>query len=37
VGDLLPLGGGVTYAWMSDPDGNTLTLQQMDWRTGDAF
>ena len=37
VGDLSPVGGGVTYAWMSDPDGNTLTLQQMDWRTGDAF
>lgn len=31
------VGGGVRYAWFSDPDGNTLTLQQMDWRTGEAF
>ena len=30
-------GGGVRYAWFSDPDGNTLTLQEMSWRTGDAF
>ena len=30
-------GGGVKYAWFSDPDGNTLTLQEMAWRTGDAF
>jgi predicted enzyme related to lactoylglutathione lyase len=37
VGDLMPVGGGVTYAGIVDPDGNTLTLQQMDWRTGDAF
>ncbi len=37
VGDLVPVGGGVTYAGLTDPDGNTLTLQQMDWRTGDAY
>jgi catechol 2,3-dioxygenase-like lactoylglutathione lyase family enzyme len=37
VADLVPVGGGVTYAAVADPDGNTLTLQQMDWRTGDAF
>jgi catechol 2,3-dioxygenase-like lactoylglutathione lyase family enzyme len=37
VGDLLPVGGGVTYAQITDPDGNTLMLQQMDWRTGDSF
>ena len=37
VGDLMPVGGGATYAGIVDPDGNTLTLQQMDWRTGDAF
>ena len=37
VGDLAPVGGGVTYARITDPDGNTLTLQQMDWRTGDAY
>jgi predicted enzyme related to lactoylglutathione lyase len=37
VDDLMPVGGGVTYARIVDPDGNTLTLQQMDWRTGDAY
>ena len=31
------VGGGVKYASLSDPDGNTLTLQEMSWRTGDAF
>jgi predicted enzyme related to lactoylglutathione lyase len=31
------VGGGVLYAGLEDPDGNTLTLQQMPWRTGDAF
>lgn len=31
------VGGGVKYAWFHDPDGNTLTLQEMSWRTGDAF
>lgn len=31
------VGGGVTYASFSDPDGNTLTLQAMSWRTGDQF
>lgn len=25
------------YASFSDPDGNTLTLQEMSWRTGDAY
>ena len=25
------------YAGFSDPDGNTLTLQEMAWRTGDQF
>jgi predicted enzyme related to lactoylglutathione lyase len=30
-------GGGVRYASLEDPDGNTLTLQEMPWRTGDAF
>ena len=29
--------GGVLYAAFEDPDGNGLTLQQMPWRTGDAF
>lgn len=31
------VGGGVRYAWFTDPDGNGLTLQEMAWRTGDAF
>jgi len=31
------LGGGVKYAAFADPDGNTLTLQEMPWRTGEAF
>jgi catechol 2,3-dioxygenase-like lactoylglutathione lyase family enzyme len=31
------VGGGVKYAWLADPDGNTLTLQEMAWRTGDQF
>jgi predicted enzyme related to lactoylglutathione lyase len=31
------VGGGVKYAGFSDPDGNSLTLQEMPWRTGDAF
>jgi predicted enzyme related to lactoylglutathione lyase len=37
VGDVVAVGGGVFYAGLTDPDGNTLTLQQMDWRTGDAY
>ena len=31
------VGGGVKYARLADPDGNTLTLQEMAWRTGDKF
>jgi catechol 2,3-dioxygenase-like lactoylglutathione lyase family enzyme len=31
------VGGGVRYAWFHDPDGNSFTLQEMAWRTGDAF
>jgi len=37
VGAVQDVGGGVRYAGFQDPDGNTLTLQQMAWRTGDAF
>ncbi len=37
VGTVQDVGGGVKYASFSDPDGNTLTLQEMPWRTGDAF
>jgi predicted enzyme related to lactoylglutathione lyase len=37
VGEVQDVGGGVLYAGFEDPDGNGLTLQQMPWRTGDAF
>ena len=38
VGEVVDVGGGVKYAWLTDPDGNTLTLQEMPWRTGsDGF
>lgn len=37
VGEVSDVGGGVRYAWFGDPDGNTWTLQEMAWRTGDAF
>jgi len=31
------VGGGVRYARFADPDGNTMTLQEMSWRTGDTY
>ena len=37
VGDVIDVGGGVKYAWFTDPDGNSLTLQEMPWRTGASF
>ncbi len=37
VGSVEDVGGGVKYAPITDPDGNTLTLQEMAWRTGDRF
>jgi predicted enzyme related to lactoylglutathione lyase len=37
IGPVQDVGGGVRYAGFADPDGNTLTLQEMSWRTGDAF
>ena len=37
VGPVQDVGGGVKYAGFADPDGNTLTLQEMQWRTGDNF
>ncbi|MEJ5943952.1 VOC family protein [Pseudokineococcus basanitobsidens] len=37
VGPVEDLGGGVRLARLTDPDGNSLLLQQMDWRTGSAF
>jgi len=37
VGEIDDVGGGVRYAAISDPDGNTFVLQEMAWRTGDAY
>jgi predicted enzyme related to lactoylglutathione lyase len=37
VGPVDDAGGGVKYAEIVDPDGNTFALQEMAWRTGDAF
>ncbi len=37
VGDIDASAGSVKYASFSDPDGNSLVLQEMAWRTGDAF
>lgn len=37
VSDVDSSAGSVKYAWFDDPDGNTLTLQEMAWRTGDAY
>lgn len=37
VGEIDDVGGGVRYVPITDPDGNTLVLQEMAWRTGDAF
>ena len=37
VGPVQDVGGGVRYAGLEDPDGNTLTLQEMSWRTGERF
>ena len=37
IGDVVDVGGGVRYAWFADPDGNSLALQEMPWRTADSF
>jgi catechol 2,3-dioxygenase-like lactoylglutathione lyase family enzyme len=37
VADIDDVGGGVRYARFEDPDGNSLVLQEMSWRTGDAY
>jgi predicted enzyme related to lactoylglutathione lyase len=37
IGAVQDVGGGVRYAGFADPDGNTLTLQEMSWRTGERF
>lgn len=35
VGPVQDVGGGVRYAGFADPDGNTLTLQEISRRTGE--
>lgn len=37
VGPIDDVGGGVRYAPFADPDGNTMILQEMAWRTGENF
>ena len=37
VGEIQDVGGGVRYAHLEDPSGNTLELQEMAWRTGEAY
>ncbi len=37
VGEVEDVGGGVLYAQFFDPDGNMLLLQEMPWRTGNAY
>ena len=37
VAEVMDVGGGVRYAWFADPDGNSLALQEMPWRTGENF
>ena len=37
IGEIQDFGGGVKGADFSDPDGNTLELQEMTWRKGAAY
>lgn len=37
VSPVQDVGGGVKYSSLSDPDGNTMTLQEISWRTKDQF
>jgi predicted enzyme related to lactoylglutathione lyase len=37
MGEIQDVGGGVKYSGFTDPDGNSWTLQEMSWRTGDGF
>ena len=37
VSEIHDFGGGVRGAFFSDPDGNSLELQEMAWRKGAAF
>jgi predicted enzyme related to lactoylglutathione lyase len=36
VSPVQDVGGGVKYAEIPDPDGNSFVLQEMPWRTGDS-
>jgi predicted enzyme related to lactoylglutathione lyase len=37
ISEIHDFGGGVKGADFADPDGNSLELQEMAWRTGSAF
>ena len=37
VGEIHDFGGGVRGAGLSDPDGNSVELQEMAWRTGATY
>ena len=37
ISDIHDFGGGVRGASFADPDGNSLELQEMAWRRGEAF
>ena len=37
ISEIHDFGGGVRGANFADPDGNTLELQEMEWRKGEAF
>jgi len=37
VGAIDDVGGGVRYGRFADPDGNSLVLQEMAWRTGEQY
>jgi predicted enzyme related to lactoylglutathione lyase len=37
VSPITDVGGGVRYAGFADPDGNTMLLQEMAWRTGENY
>jgi predicted enzyme related to lactoylglutathione lyase len=37
IGEIQDFGGGVKGAGFSDPDGNSLELQEMAWRKGEKY
>lgn len=37
VAEIQDVGGGVKYARFADPDGNSMVLQEIGWRTGENF